>query len=277
MRSALVLIGSLSIIATGHSAFAATTPPGPRICTGPDAFCTGVTKKTIVGGGGNGSAPDPYERIFKNVCAKGFTLDCATSQTLCMTRGSSVASPLDAYARLRGTRNPFQYYGVACGSSAAPAIPTWGQIQSAFRELPFAKPSVSIQPVGNVTLVNLPTYYHATWPSAGLSPGEISQPVQLLSWSVEFKIAPATYDYSFGDGTRSGPTTDPGGTYPNGGITHTYLRTTLAAAVKVDARLTGWYRVNGGQWQDVDGAADLQNEPVTTLAVKQAVSRLYTG
>jgi len=47
-----------------------------------------------------------------------------------------------------------------------------------------------------------------------------------------------------------------------------------AAAVKVDATLTGSYRVNGGAWIDLGGVADLQDEPVTTLQVREAKSRL---
>ncbi|GAA2732437.1 hypothetical protein GCM10009867_08300 [Pedococcus aerophilus] len=51
------------------------------------------------------------------------------------------------------------------GVPAPPPIPTLGQIQTAFKQLPFSKPRVAVQPAGNVTLVNLPTYYRATWPN----------------------------------------------------------------------------------------------------------------
>ena len=150
-----------------------------------------------------------------------------------------------------------------------------GQIQSAFVALPFGKPSVNIQPEGDVTLVNLPTYYEAQWTVPGLKPGDVSKPVQLLSWSIEFRISLESYNFSFGDGTPSGATTDPGGPYPTGGITHTFARPLTSAPVKVDARLTGEYRANGGEWQPIDTTADLQNEPVTTLQVREAKARLY--
>ncbi len=157
----------------------------------------------------------------------------------------------------------------------APAVPTMGQIQTAFRQLPFSKPTVSIQPAGNVTLVNLPTYYRATWPDdAGLQPGEISEPVQLLSWSVEFKIAARSYDFHFGDSASSGQVTDAGGVYPTGSIRHTYAHPNAATKVSVDSRLTGQFRVNGGEWTDIDTVADLQDEPVTTLQVREATARL---
>ena len=157
----------------------------------------------------------------------------------------------------------------------APAVPTLGQIQTAFKQLPFSKPRVSIQPAGNVTLVNLPTYYRATWPDDnGLQPGEISKPVQLLSWSVEFKIAPRSYKFHYGDGSTSGAVTDAGGVYPDGAIKHTYSRAQHAAQVRVDSQLTGQYRVNGGEWVDINTVADLQDEPVTTLEVQEAKARL---
>lgn len=161
------------------------------------------------------------------------------------------------------------------GVPAPPPIPTLGQIQTAFKQLPFSKPRVAVQPAGNVTLVNLPTFYRATWPNdAGLQPGEVSKAVQLLSWSVEFKIAPRSYEFHYGDGASSGPVTDAGGVYPDGAIRHTYAKPKDAARVSVDSTLTGQYRVNGGSWTDINAIADLQNEPVTTLQVREAEARL---
>lgn len=174
--------------------------------------------------------------------------------------------------------------GDSCGTRdappaavAPPPVPTFGQIQEAFAALPFAQPSVNIQPEGDVTLVNLPTYFEAQWPAVGLEPGEVSKKVQLLSWSIEFKIAPATYNYDFGDGSFSGATQDSGGPYPEGQIRHTFEQPIPAAQVKVDAELTGWYRVNGGAWEPIDTVADLQDEPVVTLQVREAKARLYNN
>jgi hypothetical protein len=162
------------------------------------------------------------------------------------------------------------------GAAPPPPVPTLGQIQSAFRALPFSKPTVRVEPKGNVTLVNLPTYYEAVWPGdAGLEPGEVSKPVQLLSWSVEFKIASRSYNFHYGDRTSSGPVTDAGGGHPEGNIRHTFTQPNGAARVSVDAQLTGLFRVNGGAWTDIDTIADLQNEPVTTLQVREAKARLY--
>lgn len=179
---------------------------------------------------------------------------------------------------------PWEYVSTTCivpalpGAPPPPAVPTMGQIQTAFRQLPFSKPTVRVEPRGNVTLVNLPTYYEATWPGdQGLEPGEVSAPVQLLSWSVEFKIASRSYTFHYGDGASSGPVTDAGGGHPDGAIRHTYTEPIQAAQVRVDAQLTGQFRVNGGEWTDISTVADLQDEPVTTLAVKEAKARLYSN
>ena len=98
--------------------------------------------------------------------------------------------------------------------------------------------------------------------------------MKLLSWSVEFKIAPRSYEFHYGDGSSSGPVTDAGGVYPDGAIRHTYARPTESARVTVDSRLTGQYRVNGGPWTAINAVADLQDEPATTLQVREAKARL---
>lgn len=160
----------------------------------------------------------------------------------------------------------------------APPTPSLAQIQQAFRELPFCKPEPAIQPVGGKTLINLPTYYRATWPEGGscLTPGQTSEAVQLLSWSIEFRVEAQDYRYRYGDGETSGWTTSTGGTYPDGDITHTYTDTGNRE-VTVDARLTGSYRVNGGEWQDIDTVADLQDEPAVTYEVVATRTRLHAS
>jgi hypothetical protein len=211
---------------------------------------------------------------------------CTDALTACQFRTPPSPGPLYLLWQrpTKPANQPWQYTGEYCGTDAAPPgvakpppVPSMGDIQRAFRALPFSKPTVSIQPVGNVTLVNLPTYFQATWPGdAGLEPGDISHPVQLLSWSVEFRVAAHTYDFHYGDGTSSGPVTDAGGVYPDGAIRHTFTRPVPNAQVSVDATLTGQFRANGGAWVDVDTVANLQNEPVTALEVKEARARLVS-
>lgn len=202
--------------------------------------------------------------------------------TACESRTPPTPGPLYFVWRKERASStaPWMLIGTHCRNEVpvvappAPEIPSMAQIQQAYRELPFAIPSVSVQPVGNRTLVNLPTFYQANWPATGLRPGDTSAPVQLLSWSVEFQIHLADYDFDFGDGARSGPTTDPGGTFPDGGITHRYPAASPGAQVRVDARLTGRFRANGGPWQDIETIADLQDEPVTSIEVLEARAQL---
>jgi hypothetical protein len=211
--------------------------------------------------------------------------NCSYALKACQYRTPPSDEPLYyVWQRKRTPANsPWQIVGDTCGTQSAPPaapppppVPTLAQIQQAFKRLPFSKPTVRVEPKGNVTLVNLPTYYEATWPNdTGLQPGEVSKPVRLLSWSVEFKISSRSYTFHYGDGTSSGEVEDAGGGYPDGAIKHTYDKPIEAAKVTVDSTLTGQFRVNGGTWIDIDTVADLQNEPVTTLAVKESKARLY--
>ena len=240
-------------------------------------------------------AVDPYEHRLTIACGYRQASEitgsedsglCEEALTACRFRTPPSEGPLYLiWQRLKKPADQqWQLAGDVCRLDTLPAtvprppaVPSLAQIQKAFRALPFSTPTVSIQPVGNVTLVNLPTFFQASWPSdAGLQPAETSKPVRLLTWSVEFKIAARSYDFHYGDGTSSGEVADPGGVYPDGAIKHTFTQPQEHAPVKVDAKLTGQFRVNGGSWIDVDTVADLQNEPVTVLQVKEARARLVT-
>lgn len=253
------------------------------------------TKERAVKGAhaANAAVVDPYEYRLEIACGRRrvSAVDgsedagiCREALNACRFRLPPSDGPLYLLWQRPRNRGAWQFANEYCRLDALPAavprppaVPSLGQLQTAFRQLPFAKPSVGIQPAGNLTLVNLPTFYRASWPAgAGLRPGDVSRPVQLLSWSVEFKIASQSYDFDYGDGTRSGPVTDAGGTYPDGAIRHTYTRRADAAQVRVDARLTGQFRANGGEWMDIDTIADLQGEPVTVLQVQEAKARLVT-
>lgn len=299
----LVTFASLILGAGPAAAESASTPKPPPI------FDTrlareGVTVNVSVNkpraeennqapaGNGRGAAPvvyvDPLEYSLESACAQrgadhvGPVVSCDYALRACQFRGDgSYGSLLNVLARAKGSDDAWKFYGTTCradsvpGKPAPPPVPTFGQIQTAFRNLPFGKPSVHIQPEGNVTLVNLPTYYQIRWPANGLAAGDTSAPVQLLSWSVQFRISAYSYVYHYGDGSSSAPTVDLGGPYPSGKIRHTYAKAGTAP-VRVDARLTGEFRVNGGAWAPIDTVADLQGEPVTTLTVRSATNRLVT-
>lgn len=214
------------------------------------------------------------------------TTGCYATLIACQFKEPPSTTPLmNVYRRLKsptaGQDGAWEFVGTTCnpetipGAPAAPPAPTFGQIQNAFRNLPFAKPAVSIQPKGNKTLVNLPTFYQATWPAAGLAAGEDSEPITLLGWTIEFRIEAQSYTYRYGDGTGSAATKSLGGTYPNGSIRHSYTKPGRMP-VKVDTRLTGQVRINGQTWEPINTVVDLQGEPVTQLTVATATNRLVT-
>ncbi len=147
-------------------------------------------------------------------------------------------------------------------------------VQRAFRHLDFAKPQLRIQPEGNVTLVNLPTYYRVEWPAAGVSPTEVAS-VTILGMRVRIRPAAERYTYRFGDGSSSGPVADAGGTYPRGRIQHSYQQPATAAA-SVTARYTADFSVNGGPWQPVDDTVSVPG-PTFAIDVREARNRLQAG
>lgn len=241
----------------------------------------------------SGAAPKADVKVRTEACNPN-NADCASTRAGCITESGNpnyFAPPTIVYVSVNG--GPWTQSGMYCGVPSsvtvpgagpggqpgtvtvqAPPVPTFAEIQEAYKRLPFSKPKVAIQPVGLKTLINLPTYYQASWPDdSGLQPGEVSEPVQLLSWTVEFKITAKDYRYNFGDGSSSGWTMSEGGVYPTGDVTHVYKKLGTVD-VSVDARLTGQYRVNGGEWQDIATVADLQDEPVSQLQVLGTKTRL---
>ncbi|GAB3598375.1 hypothetical protein GCM10027446_28440 [Angustibacter peucedani] len=97
----------------------------------------------------------------------------------------------------------------------------------------------------------------------------------ILGLQVRIRPSAQSYTYAFGDGTRTAPTTDAGGTYPTGRIVHTYRDTTTAPA-SVTARYTAEFSVQGGPWQPVDDSLDVTGPP-TRLDVREAHARLEAG
>ncbi|MGN6611278.1 MAG: PKD domain-containing protein, partial [Angustibacter sp.] len=144
-------------------------------------------------------------------------------------------------------------------------------VQRAFRQLHFAHPGAHVQPEGNLTLVNLPTYYQVRWSKAGFEPGEEAR-VRLLGRTVRLRPRAVSYTYRFGDGSRLGPTSDAGGPYPGGRVRHTYERTG-DVPVSVDASYTGDYQLGDGAWEPIDLTVPVGGDPVT-VQVRQARARL---
>lgn len=164
--------------------------------------------------------------------------------------------------------------GAVAAAVAARPILTLGAIRDAFRRVDFARPELHVQPEGDVTLVNLPTFFEVRWPTGGVQPQEIAS-VHLLGRTVRIRPLSKSFVYRFGDGERFGPTPDAGGTFPNGGIRHTYEKM-ATPSVTVVATYGGEFSVDGGQWQQV-GETVVINGPPTSVQVREATARLEAG
>lgn len=176
-------------------------------------------------------------------------------------------------------KTAWEQYGITCipeGAPGARPIVTMAMVLAAFHDTAFAKPTLEVQPKGNVTLVTLPTYFETRWPQSGYQPGEVDQvdPARMAGFRVEIRPRAKSITYVYGDGTTSGPTTSLGGPYPEGDITKSYPQAG-DFTVRADATYTGEFRVNGGEWIDIPGDVTIQGTP-ETLTVKTAKARLYT-
>lgn len=172
---------------------------------------------------------------------------------------------------------PWVQVGVTCFPQRVPGSPTLGmaQIVSAFHDTRFAVPSLRIQPKGNVTLVNLATYFELTWPSEGFAPGEVDHPdpARLLGFRIEIRPLLRDVTYVFGDGQTMGPTTRTGGPFPDGDVTHTYGRSG-DLLVRADVTYVGQFRVADGAWVDIPGDVRVRGTS-QRLQVRTAEARLY--
>ncbi len=58
---------------------------------------------------------------------------------------------------------------------------TLAMIREAFHDTDFSVPTLNIQPEGDVTLVNLPTYFQVVFPEDGFGPEEVDTPTPAAS------------------------------------------------------------------------------------------------
>ncbi len=144
-------------------------------------------------------------------------------------------------------------------------------IQEAFHTTPWARPVITTEPKGDITLVGLDTYYKVNWTTQGFQPGEI-EPFTLLATPVEVRITLDHFTYFFGDGQDFGPTSNEGGVYPSGGITHQYPKVGDYPA-RVDTTFGGEFRINGGAWAPIPDTVTVPGPP-TNVTVKTARAEL---
>jgi hypothetical protein len=206
---------------------------------------------------------------------------CLGASTACdgNTPAQGLGPPVRLYRRqLDASGAPttgWQTIGMTCFPELVPGKRGLdiGQVRTAFRNTAWAKPTVHIQPEGNVTLVTLPTYFAVTWPKAGFQPGEIDS-VTLLGYQVRIRPTVQGYTYVFGDGTDFGPTASPGGPYPNGDITHVYPKAGNYKT-RIDITYGGEFSIGAGPWVQIPDSVTVPG-PDQLLKVKTARARLVT-
>lgn len=80
------------------------------------------------------------------------------------------------------------------------------------------------------------------------------------------------YTYHYGDGTTFGPTSNAGGPYPAGTITHTYTKTGRVST-RIDMTVSGEYKEGDGAWTPIPGTTTITGN-TTQLTVRPLQSRL---
>ncbi|GAB3446470.1 hypothetical protein GCM10027517_28780 [Phycicoccus ginsengisoli] len=156
-----------------------------------------------------------------------------------------------------------------------PAL-TMQMVLAAFHDTAFARPELTVQPKGNVTLVTLPTYFQVAWPASGFQPGEVDRPnpTRMAGFQVEIRPTLRSVTYVYGDGTTSAPTTSLGGPYPSGDITRAYDRAGRLQ-VRADVTYGGQFRVGAGAWVDIPAEVVVRGTPAP-LEVRTAKARLVS-
>ena len=172
------------------------------------------------------------------------------------------------------TAGPWTLAGSTCfpPGVARPGQPalTVEQVRLAFARTPFKQPSVVMQPPGGRTLVNLETFFEASFAGAGFGAGDVHS-VSLLGRDVRIRVLSAGYKWNLGGGSAL-VTASAGGPWPDGDVRHTYDRAG-EYLVRVSAVYRGEYSVDGGAWMPVGSTVTL-SAPSVRLSVLTAQNRL---
>ncbi|MEO7071253.1 MAG: hypothetical protein ABI131_12265 [Nostocoides sp.] len=206
--------------------------------------------------------------------------DCITSRIFLICPGDD--GPLVDILRRTvnpdgSVKDPWAQVGLTCLPNEVPGAakrPTMAMIVDAFHHTAWAKASIGFQPKGYLTLVNLPSFYQAQWSATGFGPGEVDavDPASMFGHPVSIRPKLVSFTYHFGDGTSQGPTTSPGGPYPNGDVRHTYAK---AGAYQAFVTVV-WgadFRVDGGPWLQIPATVGV-DQPAQRIEVRTATNRL---
>lgn len=235
-----------------------------------------------------GGLPDKwyeYSAVYKcpaNTPENPRTEVCGLALTFCDRLNPNGPGPFAwIYRRVVDEDGPvggalWEVYGTTCfphmvPGNSQPAL-TMQMIVDQFHRTPFALPQTSVTPPGNLTLVNLTTYYQLVWPTEGFEPGEIDT-TSLVGHQVRIRPTLQELTYDFGDGSSQGPTKSLGGPWPDGDITHEY---TSAATVNpaITAIYGGEVSIDGGEWLTIP-ASVTRVGPAEALDVRTSRNRLY--
>lgn len=184
-------------------------------------------------------------------CKPGY-LPCAAGQTLWIEYG------------LQG--NVWQHITSQCrgNGSGKPPVPrpqvTPGLVAQAFARIPLPTYASISQPAGK-TLVNFDTIFYAKATS-------FTRTITLLGQRVELQIAPRSYRWDFGDGTRL-TTTVPGAPYPSKQVVHRYEKAHVTVSHRVTVVWGATFRLNGGPAQPVPGTVTKVG-PATRIRISEA-------
>lgn len=156
-------------------------------------------------------------------------------------------------------------------TQAAVDIPA--EVLRAFKEVTLPDSTITVQPPGGETLVNLPTIL-----STSAERHQIPVRLGRVSLDVLLEVWPSNFAWRHGDGTNQSTTT-PGRPWTEGAdiadlITHTYAKTSDALDLSVDTTWAAQFKVVGQpDWRPVDGTVTISGAPVT-VAVLEAKPQL---
>lgn len=188
----------------------------------------------------------------------------------------SAIAALNVFRRQVNPTGAWEQVGIACNSTEVPATrePGMADIIRAFHDTNFTVPTMKLDPRGNRTLVNLPTYAEVTWPVTGFKPEEIDTRTlpEFPGYTIQIKPTLSALTYHFGDGATAGPTTSLGGPHPTGDIVHTYT-SPANFHTRVDVTYAGFFRFDDGDWISIPDTVDITGTP-TPLTVVEARSQL---
>lgn len=156
-----------------------------------------------------------------------------------------------------------QMVGTYCyqsGEVPAAQVLTPAMVLRAFQQVPLPESTLSVQPPGGRTLVNLDTIFSTE------AEGFV-EAVQLLGRRVELDIRPTSYRWVAGDGT-SQVTDWPGRPWAEGVameqyVSHVYRDAKVTVRPRVDTTWSARYRVGNGPWRDISESVTIEGEPAT--------------